>query len=224
MTRPHPLDDPLLAPAWPMLAALIEALAVLIAPCAPDGAPVFLRLRQRIRSALRHIEHTLRRALLLAADAAVSALPPLRPSPAITDTSVPPAKAKADSQALPRFRLHETPPSAHRDRAAKPRPTPSDPYGLLQLPTHREWTRYVALVMTVENPSNAIRRLARILRRRRGDPSVATAKRARRALPFNPDTPPARIRDLSDPPPVPVPISIHAEPNPSSAPPKGVNP
>jgi len=155
-----------------------------------DGL-VSLPLWRQARHTLRAAEGLFRRLVLLPALALADALaeagedadPPARrqrpaapPSPAEgAAPELPMAAPIAGAQpgamlpsgALPLLRMHETLPGRPRGNPARPAPGTSDLFGTLRLPLTREYARFCALIVAVEQPGPSIERLAAILLRRR---------------------------------------------------------
>jgi len=195
MSSAHPIDEPVQAALWARMVMLVEALVALFAPAGGGHIPVLLPLWRRARASLRLSEGLLRRLLLARAEVLAATLP-LAGLRAPSRTGLP--GPLNDAQAIPRFRLHEKglgaqdgphssggQPSTDRSKARLSR---ADPYGLATASLAPEMVRLAALVATVSDPTRAILRLARILRRR--------ARRAANRRPFDGDKP---FRTLAPP-------------------------
>lgn len=156
-----------------------------------DGL-VSLPLWRRARHTLRAAEGLFRRLVLLPALALADALaeaggdadrpvrrkrpaappPPAQnaaPEPLPVDAPIAGAQPRAPlpSGALPLLRLHEALPGRPGRPPPRPAPATNDLFGTLRLPLTREYARYCALIVAVEQPGPSIERLAAILLRRR---------------------------------------------------------
>jgi len=196
----HPMDDPARRPPWAALAALVSAITLMLSPAGAGNRPVSIALRTRVRRALREAEGRLRRLLLPDAEALLPTLAPLRPrAPVPGQLQHPRPASPARPRPNPfRFGLIEPADRPVRSPAGRQPCRPdciTDPYGLGRVPATREVDRLCRLIVTVETPGPAIRRLAHILRRR--------AARGRPRLPWRAGWRPRTDLNLTPPPLLP---------------------
>jgi len=174
MTQPSPdapeesplAGDATTAALFAQLVALVNALALLIAPAGSGNGWAGLSLWREIRRGLRTAEGLFRRLALVPAIAATAHMPAgnQRPARHATEGAAPAALPPLGGRWGP-IRLHETRPERESHSGGNT-PALADPYGLLQMPLRSEFARFAALIAAISNPHAAIFRLARILKRR----------------------------------------------------------